>query len=171
MWLEHIDERVVALFPLLSKGLNVKKIRLLERPDWYLSYSLVPRYENAGKMFGSQVTMFADRLRKLPKSSVRKWRDGKPVWVNGVKLSNELVSLKVSTRKGFVSGQQNGMAIFFNTKLTQDLVDEGLVREVIRHIQQNRKDKGLELTKRIGLFVCCCSYMEDVLKRYWPMIK
>jgi len=55
------------------------------------------------------------------------------------------------TAEGWAVGSAGAIQIALDTRLTDELRKEGLARDVVRHIQQLRKDSGLEISDRIGV--------------------
>jgi isoleucyl-tRNA synthetase len=80
---------------------------------------------------------------------------GQPVVlaVNGeaVELAPEDVLVQAEPRPGFqvTNDPQRGIVVALDTVITPELKAEGLAREVVRHVQQMRKDAGFELSDRI----------------------
>ena len=57
--------------------------------------------------------------------------------------------MQTVTAEGWAVGSAGGIQIALDTRLTDELRKEGLARDVVRHIQQLRKDSGLEISDRI----------------------
>ena len=60
-----------------------------------------------------------------------------------VELSKEDLLIDVSQKEGYVSQEDNRMTVVLDTNLTDELVEEGFVYEIISKIQTMRKDAGL----------------------------
>jgi isoleucyl-tRNA synthetase len=63
-----------------------------------------------------------------------------------------MVDIRINAKEGFDAAYMNNNFIILNTNLTDDLIDEGVVRELISKVQQLRKTKNFEITDRINLY-------------------
>jgi len=84
---------------------------------------------------------------------------GEPVFltVDGEKLpfeSSELI-LDLEAREGYSVAATGAFAVALDTTLDEQLIVEGMVRELVRHVQVMRKDAGFNVEDRIGLYVAC----------------
>ena len=70
-----------------------------------------------------------------------------------VTLTKEDLLIEMTQKEGFVSMEDGGVTVVLDTNLTQELIDEGIVNEVISKPQNMRKDAGFEVTDHITVFV------------------
>ena len=75
--------------------------------------------------------------------------------VNGspVELTKEDLLIDMSQKEGYVSEENNGMTVVLDTNLTEELIEEGFVFEIISKIQTMRKESGFEVTDHIRVSV------------------
>src|SRR6185295_17686193 len=66
-----------------------------------------------------------------------------------IALTRDEVEVRIRPRPGWTSANDQGVVVVLSTELTQELVAEGLARDVVRLIQDARKDSGCEYTDRI----------------------
>ena len=66
-----------------------------------------------------------------------------------IALTREEVEVRIKPRPGWTSANDQGVVVVLSTELTQELIDEGVVKDIIRLIQDRRKDIGCEYTDRI----------------------
>lgn len=174
VWTSESDRMLEQLLSLLEQELNVKSVEMLEKPDWYLKYRLVPNYAVAGPLFGNQLKAFEKALRHLPKRDVLAWKEGKEVYVHlgrPFKLTKDLVFLKFETRKGFVSEVESNLALFLDVRRTPQLVQEGIVRDVIRNVQRLRQEMKLGLTQEISLRITSSYEVLTALRAFEDLLK
>ena len=76
------------------------------------------------------------------------------VEVNSTKyeLTKEDIIIERKEREGLTVLNEGSLTVALDTKLTEELIQEGIAREFIRHIQNLRKDKDLAVTDRIKIF-------------------
>jgi isoleucyl-tRNA synthetase len=61
---------------------------------------------------------------------------------------------------------KTGDKIEINTELTQELLEEGFIRTLSRHIQQKRKEKGLTKDQKVKLYVECDENVKSLIEKY-----
>ncbi len=175
VWAPERDKTLMQLLPLLEQELNVKSVRFLEKPDWYLKYRLVPNYQVAGPLLGKELDAFKTALQTLPKKKVLMLKNGKDVVVQfgnrSYRLTKDLVHLEFETRKGFVSEVEDNLAIFLDTKQPPAMKQEGLVRDVIRQVQMERQNKGLKITQNIRLHISAPPEVINAIRAFETLLK
>jgi len=116
-----------------------------------------PVFKNLGPTFGSYVNQVSDIIRGFDTDEIEKLEKGESIRIsldNGkhgeVTLNDvEIIS---ESKHGLVVQTEGDITVALDTKLTEDLVAEGLAREFINRIQNMRKDAGFEVTDRIKIF-------------------
>ena len=68
-----------------------------------------------------------------------------------VELTEDDVLISTDQKEGFVSQDEAGVTVVLDTNLTAELVEEGIVREIISKVQTMRKEAGFEVTDHIVL--------------------
>jgi len=79
--------------------------------------------------------------------------------------------VRSTPRSGFSVAQDGGYLVAITTELTPALEQEGHARELVRRIQQLRKDTGLEISDRITLYVSDSPLVTDLLARYGDYVR
>ena len=146
------------LTPLVQEELNIKKVVFVGDLSQYMEYSLKPNFKVAGPVLGQKIKAFgraltqadpAGFLEQLHRNgSVRLELDGTPVDVTG-----EMVEVRIEAKEGFAVAMENNVFVILDTELDQDLVEEGLVREVISKVQQLRKQNDFDMMDRIDILL------------------
>ena len=73
--------------------------------------------------------------------------------------------------EGYVSDSDKGITVVLDTNLTEELIEEGFVREVISKIQTMRKDTGFEVMDHIHVYVMGNDTIADVIKKNQEQIQ
>ena len=68
--------------------------------------------------------------------------------------------------EGFVTESDNNLAVVLDTNLTEELIEEGFVREIISKVQTMRKEAGFEVMDKINVYVKDNSVIEDIMKTH-----
>ena len=148
---ESLDEEMVGL---IRDELNVKQVVFVETPDELVTYRLLPDNRVLGPRFGKRFPAVRAALAALdPLAAVRRLRAGLPLRleVEGeeVELAPEEVLVQEQPREGLAVASERGVTAAVDTAITPELRAEGLAREVVRRIQNLRKEAGFEPDDRI----------------------
>ena len=139
---------------IVEDELNVKEVVFKEDMEEYLSYSFKPNFRVLGPKVGKQIGAVKAALGKLNGSKAKAELDatGKLVVAlpdGEVTLTTEDVEVSMAQTEGFNCQRYNGVTIALDTTLTEELLEEGFVREIISKVQTMRKENGFEVTDHI----------------------
>jgi isoleucyl-tRNA synthetase len=141
---------------LILRELNVKRLTLLDVNTRFVSYVIRPNLPVAGRILGKDTPKLATALREIdPYVVVDNVHRGVPTEVRvgerTVALEPDAFLISVSNPPGYFAVESGGVLAALNTELTDALIAEGRVRELVRFIQEARKKAELEITNRIRL--------------------
>ena len=161
---------------IIADELNVKAVEFVNDASSFISYRVKPQLKTLGPRYG----------KLLPKINAYLAQDGigdKVVAAHkagnsydfelegtAVSLAEADVLTEPIQKSGFVSQTEKETAVVLDTNLTDELVDEGFVRELVSKIQVMRKEAGFEVTDRIALTYACEGRAKDVLSRFGDAI-
>jgi isoleucyl-tRNA synthetase len=137
--------------------LNVKAVEF-DDISKYMKYSIKPDFKAAGPVLGSKVKAFGAELAKVDaKQFMADIDSGITMEIDGaeVEITKDLVDLRIEGEDGYAVGMDGGVAVAIATELTQDLVDEGLAREIISKVQQMRKQQDFEMMDNVTIALEC----------------
>ncbi len=156
--------------------LNVKSLEFIARDAELISYRLKPNLPRIGKRHGRLIPAIREALSKANAAAVAAAQAGGEsvtLDVAGQEIEFEPDDLLIETTSaaGYSSAESGGFLVGLDTNLTPELIDEGLAREIVRGIQEARKDAGLEVSDRIQLHVSGSADIERILLSYrdWIM--
>nr|WP_315023294.1 isoleucine--tRNA ligase [uncultured Aminipila sp.] len=146
------------LTPLMMEELNVKKVVFETKLDQFMNYTLKPNFKVAGPVLGAKIKAFGGALAQAdPAELVGKLEaDGEATLNVGGEdftINKDLVEIKINAKEGFSVAMENNIFTILDTTINQDLVDEGLARELISKIQQLRKQNDFEMMDNIRIYV------------------
>ncbi|HYV35549.1 MAG TPA: isoleucine--tRNA ligase [Gemmataceae bacterium] len=151
-------ERAVKRFPdQIKEELNVKKVSLHDAAaSSLLEIDVKPNLKTLGPKLGNRLKDATTALAKLSVATLAKTVGaGQPLELSldGEIVKFDPVDLVVQTKAsaGWVGLADRGTQLALDTRITEELALEGLAREGIRHVQQARKDGGLQMEDRILL--------------------
>jgi len=162
------------LTDLIEEELNVKKIKFEDNLDDYISYDIKPNFKVCGKIFGSDIKNLSEYLKDISKDEVAKLDNGETLKIklnnNEYDLNSEMLDIRINSKEGYNSSANNNLFIILNTNLTEELINEGIARELISKVQQLRKNKDFNITDRIYIYYYSDELM-DKIKDYIDFIK
>jgi len=155
----ELDEELIAL---VRGELNVKRLEFVEEAGDLVTYQLLPDNKLLGPRFGKRFPAVRAALAAQdPVVAVRRLRAGLPLELElagsgaegmdegMVTLTPEEVLVREEPLEGLAVASDRGVTVAVDTALTPELVAEGLAREVVRRIQNLRKEAGFNLDDRI----------------------
>ena len=146
------------LTDLIKEELNVKEVVFEKELDKYMNFSLKPNFRAAGPVFGSKVKAFGGAMAKVNAAEfvAQMEAEGKvAIDLDGetFEVTRELVDIRIAAKEGFAVAMENNIFTIVDTTLTDELIDEGLARELISKVQQMRKQKDFEMMDNITITI------------------
>ncbi len=139
----------------IADELNVKLVTRSEDLDDLVSYVYKPNLKTLGPKYGKLLNVIRNGLGTVDAAQLAPLRSGQSVTLslegNEVTLAPEDVMVSVQQASDWASADDSGIQIALSTKLTPELIHEGMARDLIRHIQQLRKDASLQENQRINV--------------------
>ncbi len=144
------------LVPLLKEELNIKEVDFENVLSKYMDYELKPNFKVAGPVMGSDINAFAQYLAKEEPAKVLEKKEFElKLGTNTYKVTPEMIDVRISAKEGFAVTMENNVFVILDTNLNQELVDEGLAREVVSKVQQLRKQNDFEMMDNIEILLSC----------------
>ena len=136
---------------LLKDEVNVKEIELTEELENYATYNLQPN----GSLLGPRLGKDVQSVFTAAKNGDWQLNGDGTVTVADILLNEEEFELGLQPHEGITAASLNSgdAVIVLNTEITEDLAKEGIARDVIRQVQQARRDAGLVVTDRIQIWL------------------
>ncbi|MFV0446840.1 MAG: DUF5915 domain-containing protein, partial [Planctomycetaceae bacterium] len=139
----------------IADELNVKQVTRAANLDDLVSYTYKPNLKTLGPKYGKLLNAIKSTLPTVDAAVLAPLRSDESVTVtiNGQSVVLEPADVMVSTAQAtdWACADDAGIQVALSTLLTPDLVREGMVRDLIRHVQQLRKDNDLEENDRINI--------------------
>lgn len=155
---------------LIKSELNIKEVEFTTEETQYVNLSLKPNLPVLGKRLGKNLRDLRAELAKLNENPDLTAQFIADLEEKGsAKLANFDFSagdflIERSPKDSRLIATENGVTVLLDTKLTPDLIKEGIAREIINRIQNFRKDSDLKVTDKIYLAIECTSDLSDAVK-------
>lgn len=169
-------ELIKDMAPLIMEELNVKEVVFAQELGKYMDFSLKPNFKVAGPVLGKNIKAFGGALAKEnAEDFIAKLEQGEvpKLELNGeeVSIEKDFVDVRISAKEGFAVAMENNIFAILDTNLNQELIDEGLAREIISKIQQMRKQNDYEMMENINIFISADAEVLGAVSKYEEYIK
>ena len=156
---------------LIKEELNVKEIIFEEDLSKYMNFKVKPNFKEAGKVIGNKMKDFVKYLDNLSDDEIKCVNKGESLTFDEIEITPELLDIKIESKEGMKVAMEDNKFIILNTTLTDDLIKEGVAREVVSKVQNLRKEKDFDIENRIKLYYNSNDYFEEVLNDFGDYIK
>ncbi|WP_047154396.1 isoleucine--tRNA ligase [Aneurinibacillus tyrosinisolvens] len=161
---------------IVKDELNVKVFQVKQDDESFLSYKLKLDFKQAGPKFGSQTNRVNEWLQGLTNTQVKAFLErGKESFQTPagttLTITAEEVLLEKVPKEGFAVASNGMYTVILDTTLTEELIQEGLARELLRGIQEYRKKLNLPVNLRIDIEMSANKKMEQIVTRYEGLLK
>ena len=153
------EERAVlaAMEDILREELNVKNVVFRYNEEELVEYSAKANFRVLGKELGKDMKVAAAAIEKLSPAQIASLLAGQPVEIaipgRTFALSQESVEVRRSEKAGLKVLNEGTLTVALDTTVTPALLREGYVRDLIRGLQNLRKESGFEVTDRIAVLL------------------
>ena len=172
--LDGKNEKLISdLTNLIEEELNVKKVTFTPELVKYMTLEVKPNYKVCGKMFGSNINAYATELTNLNQDDINNLSKGNTITIRfmeeNLEITPDMVDIRVNSKEGYDAAYLNDNFIVIDTTLTDELILEGVAREIVSKVQNLRKESDFEVENRINLYYD--GDLDDVLAKFTDYIK
>jgi isoleucyl-tRNA synthetase len=159
----------------VSDELNVKLLQPLDAGSDVIDIQIKPNFRELGRRFGKQTQQVAKAIVAAdPSAIVECIRDSgfAQLSADGEKfiIGTSDVIVTEMPRTGWVVESHHGVTIALGTEITPDLEAEGTARDVVRVVQQARREADLDVSDRIAVSIAAASQIAAVIRGHQEFI-
>ena len=161
---------------IIEDELNVKAVEFKDDVEEFVSYSFKPQLKTVGPKYGKLLGKIREALASLDghvamkslndTGSVDFEFDGEKV-----SLGREDLLIETSKNDDFVTEADNKTTVVLDIRLSEELIEEGFVRELISKVQTMRKEAGFEVVDHIVLSQTGNERIAEIIKKNEAVIK
>lgn len=160
---------------IIKDELNIKNIEFTNDFSAYESIQYKLNFKNAGAAFGKYVNAVKEYVMNLTDKekdtlNSQGYLDFS-VSNEPLKLLKEHVLKESIVKENYVLAENSACRVLLNTQLTDDLIEEGQIRELIRAIQDKRKKLNLPVEQYISINIVASQKLEWIIKKYESLMK
>lgn len=161
---------------IVASELNLKAVSFKDDMEEYLSYSFKPQFKVLGPKVGKQIGEVKAALAGInghaAKAELESTGKLKLTLKSGeVELLPEDVDITMSQTEGFATQRYGNVTIALETTLSQELIEEGFVREIISKLQTMRKENGFQVVDHITVYAASNDKLVDIMSRNEDFLK
>ena len=169
------NEKLISdLVDLIEEELNVHEVKFIKDVENYMNFTVKPNFKEVGKTFGPLIKEFQTKLEKLNDKDILKLQKGESISMKldgkDYSITHDMVDIRTNSKEGFDVATDSNNFIILNTDLTDDLINEGIARELVSKVQNLRKTKEFDIADRITLFYNGDDEVTEAIEKYKDMI-
>ena len=155
----------------VADELNVKNVEFKEDLSDFTSYTFKPQLKTVGPKYGKLLNGIRTHLSELNGREAMKELENTgnlsfDIDGQNVVLSKEDLLIDTAQMEGYVTEEDNMVTVVLDTNLSQELIEEGFVREIISKVQTMRKEAGFEVMDKIVVYSAGNEKLEGLMKTY-----
>ena len=155
---------------IIREELNIKNVDFTGEVDNFVTYTFKPQLKTLGPKYGKQLGEIRNALATIDGNAAKKQLDdnGKLVLAlssGDIVLETEDLLIDAAQKEGFFTVSDKGITVALDTVLTEELIEEGFVRELISKIQTMRKEADFNVTDHIEITISGSEVVCDIASR------
>ena len=156
---------------IIEDELNVKKVAFTEDVSAYTSYTFKPQLRTVGPKFGKYLGQIQKALAELDgNKAMAELKSTGALKLDSISdevvLYEEDLLITMTQQEGYMTEGDNEVTVVLDTNLTPELLEEGMVRELISKIQTMRKEAGFEVMDKITVSYRADQKVKDIFTKY-----
>jgi len=156
---------------IIKSELNIKEVVFADNSDGLISYTFKPQLKTLGPRYGKNLGEIRNALSALNGVAAKKELDEKGfitlnLSIGEIELTSDDLLITSEQVSDSYSVSENGVTVALDTVLTDALIDEGFVRELISKIQTMRKDCDFNVTDHIEVTVSGTEKIRYIIENY-----
>ncbi|ELC8466771.1 isoleucine--tRNA ligase [Clostridium perfringens] len=161
---------------IIKDELNIKEVELGADLSKYVNFEIKPNLPVLGRAYGKLIPAIRKEIASRNQMELaQKIQNGgvEVITVDGneIELNAENLLVTMQGLEGFAFAGEGSVGVVLDTTITDELREEGHVREIISKIQNMRKESGFEVADKITLYVAENDMLLDVIKKFEDVIK
>jgi isoleucyl-tRNA synthetase len=153
----------------------VKKVVFRANEEELVEYSAKANFRVLGKELGKDMKAAAEKIEKFSGHEIASLLEGAILEIEvagkAVEITADKVDIRRAEREGLKVLNEGSLTLALDAEITDELLAEGYVRDLVRGVQNLRKESGLEVTDRIKLVVAGESELKRALEGFSEFVR
>ncbi len=162
---------------IVKEELNIKEVELGANMAEYVNFEIKPNLPVLGREYGRYIPKIREEITKHNQMELAvKILNGGSEFVQldedtTLELNHDNLLITMQGKEGFAFSGEGEIGVVLDTKLTDSLIEEGFLREILSKVQNMRKESGFEVLDNIILYVAGNEKLEKIIQQYEEQIK
>jgi isoleucyl-tRNA synthetase len=161
---------------IIRDELNVKEIEATDDVSALTNYTFKPQLKTLGRRFGKNINAVKEILAAVNGQAAMKELSetgALTITVDGneEKLTADDLLIEAAQMEGYVSASDHGVTVVLDTNMTEALLEEGFVRELVSKLQTMRKEAGFEVMDHIAIGFAADAKVTGIFEKYADAIQ
>lgn len=161
---------------IITDELNIKAVEFGADLSTHVNFEIKPNLPVLGRAYGKLIPGIRKEISARNQMELAQTIQNGGVVVISVdgteiELNNENLLVTMQGLEGYAFAGEGSIGVVLDTHISEELREEGHLREIISKIQNMRKDKGFEVADKIKLYVADNEMLLDVIKKFADVIK
>ena len=136
----------------IQEELNVKEVLFSAEEADLVELVIKPDFPALGPIFGAKMKDLCKHLSLLEESSIADIEAGNAIEFDGKTIEASQINIQRKAKSADLEIETGaGVTVYFDTNITEALLQEGLAREFVNRVQRMRKEAGFEISDRINI--------------------
>ena len=171
---EEMKAQIEKVSHLIKSEVNIKEIEFLSPDNNILVKNVKPNFKTLGKKYGKQMKQIQAYFTNMSQDEIHAFEKngGTHLNVDGIDVELTLEDALISTQDipGWAVTSQDDLTVALDMTITDELMQEGLAREIVNRVQNLRKTGGFEVTDRIELLIEKNDKINNAVAKYGDYI-
>ena len=171
---EEMKAQIEKVSHLIKSEVNIKEIEFLSPDNNILVKNVKPNFKTLGKKYGKQMKQIQAYFTNMSQDEIHAFEKngGTHLDVDGVDVELTLEDALIATQDipGWAVTSQDDLTVALDMTITDELMQEGLAREIVNRVQNLRKTGGFEVTDRIELLIEKNDKINNAVAKYGDYI-
>ncbi|KGK90658.1 isoleucine--tRNA ligase [Clostridium sp. HMP27] len=161
---------------IIRDELNIKEVIFGADLSSYVNFDIKPNLPVLGKAYGRYIPVIRKELGAMNQMELaQKIQTGESIVIKAndieIELNQDNLLVTMQGLEGFAFAGEGTMGVVLDTTLTEELREEGHLREILSKVQNMRKENNFEVSDKIILYVGGNEKLENVVKKFEDNIK
>ncbi len=155
---------------IVKEELNVKDVLFKDNEEDLVEYKAKANFKVLGRKLGKNMKIAAGKIEELSMDEIQSIMDGSVLHLDfeggSVELNQESIVIQRFEKENMKVLNEGSLTVALDSEINDELLQEGVVRDIIRSIQNLRKEKGLDVTDRIKLKMEGSSWLKEAVNTF-----
>ncbi len=156
---------------IIREELNIKEILSGADLSDYVNFEIKPNLPILGKKYGRFIPAIRKEISSMNQMELaQSINNGRSVFINvegcedQIELTAENLLVTMQGLEGFAFAGEGEIGVVLDTHITEELKEEGFLREILSKVQNMRKESGFEVADKINLYVSGNNTLNAIVK-------